>query len=37
MKIGQRMEKDAKIREEMVKDKDNVDRNGLKPILQYVM
>ena len=26
-----------KIKEEMVKDKDAVDRNGIKPILQYVM
>ena len=37
MKLGQKMEKDPKIREEMVKDKENVNRNGIEQILQYVM
>lgn len=37
MKLGQLMEKDPKVRKEMVKDKDNIDRNGIIPILQYVI
>ncbi|MBN2039435.1 MAG: hypothetical protein JW864_05300 [Spirochaetes bacterium] len=37
MRLGQKMEKNPQIREEMVRDKDIIDRNGLQPILQYVM
>lgn len=36
MKIGQMIEKDPKIKVEMVKDKDNVDPKWIEPILQYV-
>ncbi|WP_319563063.1 flavodoxin domain-containing protein [Marispirochaeta sp.] len=37
MRIGQAMEKNPVIKEKMLQDKDNVDRDGIKPILQYVM
>jgi len=37
MKIGQLIEKNPKIREEMVKDKDNINRDGIKPVLQYIL
>jgi menaquinone-dependent protoporphyrinogen IX oxidase len=36
MKLGARMEKDPKIREEMCKDSDFVNRNGLLPVLEYL-
>ena len=37
MRLGQKMEKDPGIREEMVKDKDYVNRDDIKPILQYLL
>ena len=36
MKLGTKMEKDPEKRKEMTMDKDNVDRNGLKPLLDYI-
>ena len=36
MKLGMRMEKDPKVRAAMAKDKDGINRDGLKPILEYV-
>ena len=36
MNLGKKMEKNPQIREAMGKDKDNLDRNGIKPILKYV-
>ncbi|MBN2737367.1 MAG: hypothetical protein JXR70_10340 [Spirochaetales bacterium] len=36
MKLGQKMEKDPIIREEMGKDKDHVDRKGLKALIEYL-
>ena len=37
MNLGKKMEKDPKVREEMDKDKDNINRDGIKPILEYVL
>lgn len=36
MKIGQKLEKDPKVKEEMVKNKDNVDKKLIQPILDYI-
>ena len=36
MKMGMRMEKDPKVREEMARDKDGVDRSGLAPLVEYL-
>ena len=37
MNIGKKIEKDPKVKEEMDKDKDHINRDGIKPILEYVL
>lgn len=37
MNLGKKMEKDPAIREEMDRDKDYVNRDGIKPILEFVL
>ncbi|MCP4162404.1 MAG: hypothetical protein GY760_20225 [Deltaproteobacteria bacterium] len=36
MKLGQKMEKDPQVKKEMLKDKDNMDREGLKALIAYL-
>lgn len=36
MKLGQKMEKDPQVKEEMLKDKDNMNREGLKDLIAYL-
>ena len=36
MKIGQRLEKDEKVKEEMLRDSDLINQNYIRPLLKYV-
>lgn len=36
MRLGQKMEKDPQVKKEMLKDKDNMDREGLKDLITYL-